>query len=562
MATATVRARVDRRAWGDPGQDVAAGTRPWALYGSEQEPLAPVRPAIVLPSLEPGADGAPADIIVPIPPTGGLTLPSAYDFEVAEAVPATALPQLLRRRAAERDEPEPHDDDVPMRSFMDDLDRKVALRRVMGRPDDDDEAREQEEPESGDQFTKEEVNYRYSGNRDRMCGVCRYFVELGACEIVAGLIRPVDVCDKFEPRRGDHARGAQHAARGREVWSDAARRAAIAARRAKAGGRPRGDGATRPPEAWLMGRTQAHERTGLSPRDALHQAVLDWQDQERMARGRREAGGLVEFDPSQARDLGGRFSGTGGKAPFRARPPAGVERGPGVVVQGAKPTAKAGRKPGLVSRLRQQYRTLRRQLTTPPPEVMDAEQGVPSYPTSGGVNLGALGPVVPSLAVPAGGMRAGEGRMRTAHARLVEGHRRPVCRQAECFRRHIEVTPPGFEPVVKALKRRPGVQSPWAVAWAMKRAGVVPKDAEAGAAPHAVTFGGGKSVRFARHGEVAPPGWEGTVQHMKDHPDITSPHALAWWMKGQGFVPRRGPRGGARAAEVRHVRAVMAEAVR
>lgn len=562
MATATVRARVDRRAWGDPGQDVAAGTRPWALYGSEQEPLAPVRPAIVLPSLEPGADGAPADIIVPIPPTGGLTLPSAYDFEVAEAVPATALPQLLRRRAAERDEPEPHDDDVPMRSFMDDLDRKVALRRVMGRPDDDDEAREQEEPESGDQFTKEEVNYRYSGNRDRMCGVCRYFVELGACEIVAGLIRPVDVCDKFEPRRGDHARGAQHAARGREVWSDAARRAAIAARRAKAGGRPRGDGATRPPEAWLMGRTQAHERTGLSPRDALHQAVLDWQDQERMARGRREAGGLVEFDPSQARDLGGRFSGTGGKAPFRARPPAGVERGPGVVVQGAKPTAKAGRKPGLVSRLRQQYRTLRRQLTTPPPEVMDAEQGVPSYPTSGGVNLGALGPVVPSLAVPAGGMRAGEGRMRTARARLVEGHRRPVCRQAECFRRHIEVTPPGFEPVVKALKRRPGVQSPWAVAWAMKRAGVVPKDAEAGAAPHSVTFGGGKSVRFARHGEVAPPGWEGTVQHMKDHPDITSPHALAWWMKGQGFVPRRGPRGGARAAEVRHVRAVMAEAVR
>ena len=31
-----------------------------------------------------------------------------------------------------------------------------------------------------------------------------------------------------------------------------------------------------------------------------------------------------------------------------------------------------------------------------------------------------------------------------------------------------EVTPPGYEPVVKALKKKPGVDNPWAVAWAMK----------------------------------------------------------------------------------------------
>jgi len=36
-------------------------------------------------------------------------------------------------------------------------------------------------------------------------------------------------------------------------------------------------------------------------------------------------------------------------------------------------------------------------------------------------------------------------------------------------------------------------------------------------------------------GEVSPPGWEGTVKAMKGHPDITNPWALAWWMDGQGM---------------------------
>jgi hypothetical protein len=34
--------------------------------------------------------------------------------------------------------------------------------------------------------------------------------------------------------------------------------------------------------------------------------------------------------------------------------------------------------------------------------------------------------------------------------------------------------------------------------------------------------------------EVSPPGWEGTVKAMKKHKDITNPWALSWWMKGRG----------------------------
>lgn len=36
-----------------------------------------------------------------------------------------------------------------------------------------------------------------------------------------------------------------------------------------------------------------------------------------------------------------------------------------------------------------------------------------------------------------------------------------------------DVTPPGGEEVVKALKKEPGVENPWAVAWAMKSKGQI-----------------------------------------------------------------------------------------
>jgi len=34
--------------------------------------------------------------------------------------------------------------------------------------------------------------------------------------------------------------------------------------------------------------------------------------------------------------------------------------------------------------------------------------------------------------------------------------------------------------------------------------------------------------------EVSPPGFEGTVLAMKKHPEISNPWALSWWMKNRG----------------------------
>ena len=35
--------------------------------------------------------------------------------------------------------------------------------------------------------------------------------------------------------------------------------------------------------------------------------------------------------------------------------------------------------------------------------------------------------------------------------------------------------------------------------------------------------------------EVSPPGWEGTVKAMKKHKDIDNPWALSWHMKNKGY---------------------------
>jgi hypothetical protein len=34
---------------------------------------------------------------------------------------------------------------------------------------------------------------------------------------------------------------------------------------------------------------------------------------------------------------------------------------------------------------------------------------------------------------------------------------------------------------------------------------------------------------------VAPPGWEGTVKHLKKHKEVSNPWALSWWMKDKGY---------------------------
>lgn len=38
---------------------------------------------------------------------------------------------------------------------------------------------------------------------------------------------------------------------------------------------------------------------------------------------------------------------------------------------------------------------------------------------------------------------------------------------------------------------------------------------------------------------VAPPGWEGPVKEMKKDPGIDNPWALAWWQKGEGHQPHK-----------------------
>jgi len=36
---------------------------------------------------------------------------------------------------------------------------------------------------------------------------------------------------------------------------------------------------------------------------------------------------------------------------------------------------------------------------------------------------------------------------------------------------------------------------------------------------------------------VSPPKWKGTVEHMKKHPEIDNPWALAWYEHGKGYKP-------------------------
>lgn len=116
-----------------------------------------------------------------------------------EATPLTPVAQVARKAG----KPKEHADKIPLKSFEDDLIRKQMLRQLM-HPAKQKETEvipegDKTMPPRGDQFTKEEVNYRYSGEEDEMCGACTHFRPPGSCEMIAGLIRPVDVCNKFAP---------------------------------------------------------------------------------------------------------------------------------------------------------------------------------------------------------------------------------------------------------------------------------------------------------------------------------------------------------------------------
>lgn len=87
-------------------------------------------------------------------------------------------------------------------SFNDDpagMDDTSDLDLGMLDPDNNEEI-----PTGDDQlWTKEEVNYRYSGDKFESCGNCVHFKFPGSCAIIAGPVRAVDVCDKFEAEDED-----------------------------------------------------------------------------------------------------------------------------------------------------------------------------------------------------------------------------------------------------------------------------------------------------------------------------------------------------------------------
>lgn len=110
-------------------------------------------------------------------------------------MPASALAPVLRQGVKPVPAPAaPHDAIVPTKAFAADVHRKVDLRKVMGqRPDE-----LEEEAPLITKAEKPDVNYRYASDRKQSCGQCTHFRSTGICEIVAGLIRRVDTCDRFE----------------------------------------------------------------------------------------------------------------------------------------------------------------------------------------------------------------------------------------------------------------------------------------------------------------------------------------------------------------------------
>jgi hypothetical protein len=101
--------------------------------------------------------------------------------------------------------------DVPVASLIDDVKRKKDLRKVMGKgnkfghegDEDDDNVIDGGYPT----LPKELVNYRYSGHKGQMCQDCRMFVEPAGCTLVIGMIRPVDTCDRHDPKESNASFG-------------------------------------------------------------------------------------------------------------------------------------------------------------------------------------------------------------------------------------------------------------------------------------------------------------------------------------------------------------------
>jgi len=109
-----------------------------------------------------------------------------------ESQPTSAVAPMVRASLAKPSAVETPN--VPLASFADDLDDKIALTRMR----DAQKQREDDMMTAPRMVTKEEASYRYANVREQSCGACAHFSAPGSCTRVIGLIRPVDTCDEWE----------------------------------------------------------------------------------------------------------------------------------------------------------------------------------------------------------------------------------------------------------------------------------------------------------------------------------------------------------------------------
>jgi hypothetical protein len=346
-----------------------------------------------------------------------------------EAVPASAVAQVLRRKekAQDADDGEgrqaidhgvaalPHDKVVPVASFVDDVKRKVALRKVMFDMKNPEKQKQEEALVSddtlqpGQQWDKDDrqVNYRYSGNPAKACGSCKYFIAPGECEIVAGLIRPVDVCDQFEPLE--------------EIMQRAQIRPSQLVTQDYLG-----------EVARVILARQLREQYGYGDDDAE-----DCSDYE------RDADGRCPSDPAFDSSTAGLFD------PYASDYyDAEAEGGPG---SGPQPGGGKGKKypagPGTGSRAANKA-TVRRE-----------DKGGPAVTVGMKTHLQAPGGSY--------GMKTKEPDFRKLWDKAVRDPKFATCVAAA----EDEVSPPGWSGSVMAMKKHPKITNPWALAWWMKGRG-------------------------------------------------------------------------------------------
>ncbi len=135
-----------------------------------------------------------------------------------------------------------------------------------------------------EQWQKEEVNYRYAADQFQRCGVCKFFDAPSGCKIVAGLIRPVDVCDLFERAKSAeanpetaHGELTRHDVKVGSFQDDLKRKKSL--RKVMPGGDDEGTDRGKLPRAGMGGKGWTRTDEGIEDMDA--DELQDWLDENR-----------------------------------------------------------------------------------------------------------------------------------------------------------------------------------------------------------------------------------------------------------------------------------------